>query len=109
MYVSPKGGRYQGEWRTGKPDGKGYDRTAEGRGALRGVRGRHAAVFMTSLLSTIAVTEPAQAFFGLCEPLDGAATGALIGGIPGGGSGAAIGPFSGAIVGASVQDERRRR
>jgi hypothetical protein len=68
-----------------------------------------ALIFTASLLSTFTLAEPAHAFFGLSDPLGGAATGALIGGIAGGGSGAAIGAFSGALVGAAVQDERRRR
>ena len=57
----------------------------------------------------LGVAAPSQAFFGLDDPLGGAATGALIGGLIGGSKGAGIGALSGMLVGGVRQDDRRRR
>ena len=68
-----------------------------------------AAAFSTCLaVATLVPATPAHAFFGLDNPLGGAATGGLIGAIAGGGKGAAIGALSGAVVGGIVQDSKRK-
>ena len=68
------------------------------------------AVAMTALVAcgTFGVVTPSHAFFGLDNPLGGAASGALIGGIAGGGKGAAIGALSSAVVGGIVQDSKKK-
>lgn len=58
---------------------------------------------------TLGTGTSAQAFFGLDNPLGGAATGALIGGIAGGGEGALIGAVAGGVVGAAVQDSNKKQ
>lgn len=60
-------------------------------------------------VGTLVAAVPVQAFFGLDNPLGGAASGALIGGIAGGGKGAAIGAVSGAVVGAVVEDSKKKK
>jgi len=66
------------------------------------------AAAMTTLVAcgTFGLAAPSQAFFGLDNPLGGAASGALIGGIAGGGKGAAIGALAGAVVGGAVQNSK---
>ena len=69
------------------------------------------AVMLTTFVAAgmLGVAAPSQAFFGLDDPLGGAATGALIGGLIGGGKGAGIGALSGMLVGGIRQDDRRRQ
>jgi outer membrane lipoprotein SlyB len=68
-------------------------------------------VMLTTFVAAgmLSVAAPSQAFFGLNDPLGGAATGALIGGLIGGGKGAGIGALSGMLIGGIRQDDRRRQ
>ena len=75
---------------------------------MRGTTARAAAMVALVACGTLGLATPSQAFFGLDNPLGGAASGALIGGIAGGGKGAAIGALSGALVGGIVQEQKKK-